>query len=467
MARTGAVPLEDGIIYTHSDCVCNEVLALTNRHQVGGNAFERGRDVGLRRVMDEMVAQIRGFEDELTVASRAKIVGLYSGAKRRQFDMAMASLETKPIEHKDSTVSMFLKDDKYAEGALKAPRCIQYRSKRYCLELGRYLHPIEHATYQLRDWTGSRIIAKSRNSFDRARDLLRKAEQFDDPAFVLLDHSKWDAHCLPELLKVEHYFYQSIFPSRKLARLLKWQLDNVGYTKHGTKYRTPGTRMSGDMNTGLGNSVLNYALLEEWLVRSLVRGSVYVDGDDSVIVVERADVARLLSGFGGAPAHFAKYGMDTNNIKVADEFSQCEFCQCKPVFDGDRWRMVRDPERIKLRTMWTTRKYTAEATRSLIYSVGMCEAVSNSGMPVGQALGLAMMSYGGNLLANFDRSFTLKLEGPQKFSEPTPQARDSYADAWGVSVEGQLELEARLSLFVPGSTTISDVESYWAAVGGM
>jgi len=50
---------------------------------------------------------------------------------------------------------MFLKDDKYEQSPIgdmemKAPRCIQYRTKEYNILLGKYIHPLEKHIYQLK-----------------------------------------------------------------------------------------------------------------------------------------------------------------------------------------------------------------------------------------------------------------------------------------------------------------------------
>lgn len=67
-----------------------------------------------------------------------------------------------------------------------------------------------------------------------------------------------------QALKWEHSIYNAMFRSDELAELLGWQLTNKGFarTTDGLiKYEVKGCRMSGDMNTALGNCMIMCALV--------------------------------------------------------------------------------------------------------------------------------------------------------------------------------------------------------------
>lgn len=465
---------EGSIVYTHSDCVCNEMLALLNRHQVGG----------LPTPSCEVVRRLKAVlgsypVPELVRMTRREVIECYTGSKRKELERAAESLAKEPVCERDSWVKMFLKDDKYVWGIegkqsasghstlsndMKAPRCIQYRSKRYMLELARYLRPIEHWVYGLRDEYGTRIVAKSRNSHQRAADLWEKSSHFSQPAYILLDHSKFDAHVSLPLLGVEHWFYRRFFPDRGFARLLAWQNTNRGITKNGTRYYTPGTRMSGDLNTGLGNCVCNYAMLQDWLNQAGVQGSIYVDGDDSVVIVDASVLSLLLGCSGGIRAHFLQYGMETK-FDVVHVWEKVDFCQTRPVWDGTAWRMVRDPERLLTRTMWTTRKYGPKFTKRLLMSLGLCELACNQGLPIGQALATGLIAAGeGKLWKLVDNYHRAKDEawapGRARVRAVLPETRESYARAWDIPIARQLEIESALQLSVSAHTA-DDWSLYW------
>jgi len=429
------------IVVTHSDCVCNEELALTCRHQA--------RVPNAQRSWEELDVT----EDSLTPIqpwTRKKVIDYYGGAKRKEFERAYDSLMADPLEHKDGQVRMFLKADKYHAGEtfrVKAPRCIQFRTKRYGLELGKYVHPMEHDLYaNVLDGSGTPVYAKSRNSVQRASDLLEKSREFDNPVFLLLDQSNWDAHVNKALLKYEHSLYLRKCPSHELAKLLKYQLTNRGATKNGTRYQTAGTRMSGDMNTALGNCVINYALLHTWAREAGIKACFYVDGDDSVVVFDKQDVAKAAAL--DPATWFLGWGMESK-VEWAFQLEHCEFCQCRPVWDGVGWRMVRNPERFMIRSQWTTLPHHENFFPRLVTSIGRCELASAIGVPIIQALALSMIEAGGahKTWRQLDAYKRARMEAWQPdrahlaVRAVTEESRASMEVAWGITPAEQVAME--------------------------
>ncbi len=106
-----------------------------------------------------------------------------------------------------------------------------------------------------------------------AKVLREKWDMFPNPVAIGLDASRFDQHVSVPALEFEHSVYLSCFKQKKhrerLAKLLKLQLENhcTGYAEDGViKYTTTGTRMSGDMNTSLGNCVLMCSLIHSYLL---------------------------------------------------------------------------------------------------------------------------------------------------------------------------------------------------------
>lgn len=428
--------LNHTVVHTHKGCVCNEKVALQQRHQVDDGARADPVECQrLKRVLKRHITRV-------IPASRQGIVNHYTGTKRREMEVAAASLEQTPVEKRDSMVRMFLKADKY-HGEVSAPRCIQFRTKRYCMELARFLHPAEEAFYQQQDEYETYITAKSRNLTQRAADLRAKWESFSDPVAILADHSKFDAHCSQQLLAVEHWFHKQCVSNAdgrsKLAMLLSWQLDNRGNTRNGTTFRTKGTRMSGDQNTGYGNTILNYGMLKSWLLDSKVGGSIYVDGDDSVIICERLDLPKLDG------TYFSRYGMKTK-IDYGFTFEEVEFCQTRPVFDGHSWRMVRNPERVLARLPWIVKKLPQNCHLRYLKSVGLCEVALSLGLPVMQAIGWKLATLTSAKYMMTDGHYQASKEFIKPWNvvplDVSIEARQSYERAWGLTIQEQLQLEA-------------------------
>jgi hypothetical protein len=365
---------------------------------------------------------------------------------------AQETLQVTPLHHKDGHVKMFLKDDKYQdtgevgqylgqdtsiETSYTAPRCIQYRNKRYGLRLATYLHPIEEHCYSRLDWTGTPIFAKSRNFRQRGSDLRSKWEKMHKPIALLLDHSKFDAHVGVDLLSMEHKFYRSCNNAPELKWLLQQQMVNKGYTKNDTRYTTQATRMSGDQNTGLGNSVVNYAMLAAFVDHFGLIASIYVDGDDSVLVIDDQGLKFDVS-------FFKQFGMATKH-ELTYDFSKVEFCQTRPVLLDHGWTMTRNPYRVLTRMPWTTLNLGPKKLPKHLASIGRCEMAMGMGAPIGQYIGyqLSLLS---DRHINTDLEYVAKLQmyRPTRahLVSPSEDARYSYEEAWGLSPDFQRYLES-------------------------
>jgi hypothetical protein len=382
----------------------------------------------------------------LSPVSEDTIIHHSDGAKKKLLLSAKESLGNYSIQPEDGEVKMFLKADKghiFNDDPMPdygAPRCIQYRNKRYCLRLATYLHPVENHVYRYTDDSNTPCFAKSRNLTQRGSDLWEKFQRYRNPTIICIDHSKFDAHCNKLLLKLEHSFYKHCFRNsdrQELSQLLSMQLVNKGVTKHGTRYVTAATRMSGDQNTGLGNSIINYAMLKACAAYNDWDACFYVDGDDSVVIVE-GDVDP-------DPAFFAQFGMKTKIECVTKEFRSLEFCQTRPVFDGTSWRLVRNPHRMLARLPWAIRDIVPSIKNKYLRSVGLCEMALGVGLPIGQYIGhtLSKLGKGYMITGNHHRAQKEHYRPSNvRLIPPTMEARMEYEETWGISIADQLRIEA-------------------------
>lgn len=427
--------LNQTIVWTHKGCVCNEKVALSNRHQIDDGSVLTGNIDVLRDVLNK---HIKG---KLIKNTTAQVLSHYTCAQHRLYLAASESLKVNAFDfHLDSFIKMFLKDDKYHDMEVKAPRCIQFRNKRYGLLLAKYLQPIEKEVYQWTDSSDTPIFAKGRNLSQRANDIITKWNSIANPVAILADHSKFDAHVNKTLLKLEHGFYVDMYQGDWfLKKLLKTQLVNQGYTNNGTKFITQGTRMSGDQNTGLGNSIINYAMIQAWLNKAQVLGHLYIDGDDSVIIISGDDLHKMDLNY------FEMWGMKTK-FDYAFIPEHIEFCQTRPVYDGVNWHCVRNPHRALARLPWLTRKNNLSCLPRYIKSLGMCEVALNLGLPVMQAIGTKLMDRGKGKYLVTDLHYQAKQEYIKPWNvKPLPirdVTRESYYLAWDITPGEQMELEA-------------------------
>jgi len=217
--------------------------------------------------------------------------------------------------------------------------------------------------------------------------------------------------------------------------------------------------MSGDQNTGSDNSGINFGMLLDWLQVIGVNGQLYIDGDDSVVIIEFADLNKVDMSL------FKTYGMSTKLEKVSSVFEEIDFCQCRPVFDGVAWRMVRDPQRVLARIPWIVKKQPVSRDAQWLKSVGMCELALNMGLPVMQAVAERLIELSPKKYIATPLHYTASNEYIKPWrAEPRPitaEARASYERAWGISPQEQHEYE---KLAIGGVTT--DIIGIFESWGG-
>lgn len=434
-------------VATHNSCICNEQVALANRHLVDRSYIK----------FDEKYfgAECRKIQKLWGVFESTKITLLqaalsYKGGKRRVYMRARESLLLDGLQKSDKYIRMFVKPDKLAINDVedKMPRAIQYRHPRFNLALATYLRPFEHIFYNAPGLgpSGSRVVTKGLNPQEVAQLLLLKASEFSNPIYIGCDHSKFDSTVRVEHLRFEHRQYLRTYKSRTLKEMLQSQIKNKGFTRRGIKYLVKGTRMSGDYNTGLGNSLLNRMILESWC--SGVKHEIMLDGDDSIIIVEKQDYDKL------DPQHFERMGFETK-IELADDISHVEFCKKRLVL-GKEPCMVRDPVRVLSNMGLCLRKYHPTTYRRWVQGVYECERKSNPGMPIFRAfpdLGIRSLK---------DDEYNFKMLGLERMRDSEYVARVEFQHTWGISEHMQKFLEKSIATYLGWDCT--DITGYYQSV---
>lgn len=414
-------------VATHTNCICNELTALTQRHLVQPASVLK-------------VAKLSELPNLPLPATRLKMGKLqlalsYQGVKRQSYLKAYHQLRDGGLDLKKWTkVKMFIKAEKIEAGEIedKAPRAIQFRDQRYNLLVGCYLKPLEHWLYKnLVSSIGLRVIAKGLNNVERAWNLTDAASHFVNPRYLLLDHSKFDAHVHHKLLKWSHKQYYRATKSRILRYYLSLSVNNSCTSKHGISYRVKGTRMSGDYDTALGNTVINWAVLTSWLQGA--KNHLLIDGDDSVLVVEANVVPELMSRFD----HFSDLGFKTK-CQVVDDLTQVEFCQSKylacnpPLFS-------RNPYRALSHMAVSQKPYTGKAKLRYMAGVGLGELAASNGVPI-----LSVIARKWSELSDKPMLGDYRLEAygtPGEILPITDQARTDFYLAWGIHPGEQIRIE--------------------------
>lgn len=418
-------------IQTHQPCFHNELRSLFNRHLKHIPVEPTRR--GIRSVHRELLALNR-LIGPLRPCSLETLLAKVSSRKKRLYTTAAESLHYEEITTRDARVKMFIKPDRYSalEVGSKEPRAIQYRSPRYNLRLQQFLHPFEWAYYRTCSSTRGGPV-KGLNSWQRAKLYVESMKTLDDPVVVNLDFSKFDAHLHPSLLQEEIKCYCRTFPDQVLRDLLMMQVHNKCTTQLGTPYFVYGSRMSGDVNTGLGNTMIAEAIVRAWAKHHGVKCIPFVDGDDVVCIMERNKVPAL---------DFLDYGMEATAELL--EVDQLTHCQSKIIWMGDVPRMIRNPLRAISHGCGTVKFYPNNVLRPLLSAMGHSELACSSGCPVLQEWALAQIRVADTTpWDKFDEAlmYRAKLEGQALPRPVTTEARESFWNCFGISIADQLHYE--------------------------
>lgn len=407
----------------------------------------------LRRFADGCADYVRQFA---TKVSLREVVNSYSGAKRRVYENALRSLYRNSINRKDANLRPFTKFEK--QDLSKAPRIINPRSPRYNLKLGQYLKKTEKLYFKAinRAWGGhtTHTVIKGLNSLESAAIMRAKWDRFTDPVALGLDAAKFDMHVSVWALLFEHSVYNKTFNSSELERLLSWQRDNKGlaYCPDGTvKFRMPGTRASGDLNTSLGNCIIMCALILEMCTLLAVDAELANNGDDCVLIFERAELGNVLEC---VPGFFARKGFRMTVEEPVVVFEQIEFCQSRPVLLESGWCMIRNVRTcLRKDPMCLLPIQNDKVWRKWLGAVGECGMASVPGCPVLSAFYRAFYRNGAKATDRykhhvFRNTGVLERMTSSKQMRITAESRASFTLAFGITPDYQIALEKYYDQFV-------------------
>lgn len=456
----------------YANTTSNVLKAMRSRVYVDAPEWQPGRELDdiLSTAARKLAAQIEPefdlerLQDELRKFPPKKRE-LYTQGLQIKLDLKEHSringfLKCENVPYKPTT------DEKIGD----KPRMIMARHPVFLSHLLTAMKPLEHAFYHGR-WLFNKYqkhtCAKSMDPLKRMEVLLNMVSSLDSPVVIGLDGSAFDAHVTEGALKAEWKFYDKVWRGagynsarvRELKRMGKAQLRNKTFirTDDGiVKAVVSGNRMSGDLNTGLGNSVLQSAFIATAMKKCGVpekHWRMLVDGDDAVLMV--SGVYRYVAE--RLPKLFENFSQEVKVDYVEDitldTMEKIEFCQSRPVRVGDGWRLIRSPYKVyngyKMVNLWYR---TAKEVRQFCATVGPAELIMASGIPVHQALFECMHRISGEEkpAEMVSRRFWLKQCHRVEASIPhlsgiAMSTRLSYFKAFGIQVAEQLMLEGQLN----------------------
>lgn len=399
-------------------------------------AFNKLRDFR-SRVLDAVVSCRPYTMDEF--------IATYSGAKQRIVRRAAESLISRPFTANDAMVKVFVKVEKLVQkiGKDLVPRIISPRDPRYNCIVGPYIKAAEKPIFEAiaKVWGGPTVM-KGYDVFGVATHMLDMWRSFRDPVAVGLDASRFDQHVSVQALQYEHEFYNKLFNDSELARALSLQLHNigVGFCRDGkVRFDVHGCRMSGDMNTSLGNCILMCAMVWQ-LCRDLkIPARLANNGDDCVVFMSRKHLVKFNNHVRN---FFISMGFDMKVEPPVYEFERVEFCQTRPVFDGSRWRMCRNPTCMS-KDLCHLHPLSIPY-RTWLPAVGNAGSALYGDMPI---LGAFYRNIAGETSVSITEGALhhWKTNNPVSTSEPTSAARVSMFKAFGIPPWTQVAIEADIT----------------------
>lgn len=409
----------------------------------------------------DFTSAIRHHLPSTVPISSRMFVNTYRGRKRIVYEKALESLDRKPLTLKDSAVKVFVKFEKFNATSKPdaVPRVVSPRSPRFNVIFGRFIRPIEERVFEaIGEVYGSKTVMKGMNAVDSGQLMFQKWSAFKDPVAVGLDAERFDQHVSREALQYEHMIYKACFwrkqDKHELGKLCDQQLDNrcTGNVLDGwLKYKTSGVRMSGDMNTSLGNCVLMCAMIYSYAKTRGVRIQLANNGDDCVVFMERAQLGQFMKDL---DLWFKNMGFSMVCEDPVYDFEKIQFCQTQPVYCGPTptdYIMVRDPRvAISKDSVALMPLRTPKEVSGWLNAVGMGGMALTGGIPVWQdfysmyvrsAVGpksIIETGWGWGV-----RSLSRFLE--RTYAPPVPKTRYSFWLAFGISPEEQICIETHYS----------------------
>ncbi len=382
-----------------------------------------------------------------------QFVSMYSGRMRTRYEDAMISLCKGDVTEKDALSKTFIKFEKVKTD--KAPRIIQPRDPRYNLSLGCYLKHIEKRVYKRIQRVYNvedPVVLKGLNVRQVAQIIQRKWDQFVEPVAIGLDATRFDMHVSQGMLQWEHDYYIKLYRhDAKLRKLLSWQLVNKGvaYLDDGKiKYTIEGCRLSGDMNTALGNCLIMCAMVYSWMIEKGIKFDLINNGDDCVLFIER----RHLTKVSDCKEWFEEVGFRMEIEPPVYELEQIEFCQMKPVKLVDGYCMCRNWITSLNKDSMCIKGLVGKGLKRWVYAVGECGLKTFGAMPILSVFYSKLTKIG---IKNSKTSKDLSLQSGLRLYwgngidysnyEIEEETRYSFYLAFGVTPDEQIALENEIS----------------------
>lgn len=319
----------------------------------------------------------------------------YRGQRKKQLiqlhdSFSLSNTTPDVFDRKYTRIKGFIKNEAY--GTYKAPRLILSRSDLFKILVGPTIKRIENIVYHLKSPKGRLYFIKTipsneranyiRRTFDlgagftdRPKEKLRRYLVTDFKAFESGFSKEFMENC--EFLLYEH-MVKFLPHCDEFLRYLRVILGRNFIRLRFSTFRITARRMSGEMNTSLGNGFSNLMLiLYACFSHGITDVEVCVEGDDSLC----SYVGPIIDG-----QFWSSFGF---SIKLIYHHYPSYASFCGQVFNFETLTIIPDPIKILLNLTWMNMKY---CNRKPIVHAGLLRAralsilYQYSGCPIVQEL---------------------------------------------------------------------------------
>lgn len=264
---------------------------------------------------------------------------------------------------KISNVNSFMKKETYPE--YKYPRGINSRSDEFKCVFGPYIKAMEEVIY-------------SHPAFIKHVPVLKRAQYVDDYIFspgsvyMATDYSQYESHFTKQIMEhIEFVVYKHLMANNTTNNFLDCLKVLSGVNEcsfRAFKVSLAATRMSGEMNTSLGNGVSNFFLTMFVLYKrgySIDDIRTVVEGDDGLTRVDPKNVP--------TSDDFKRLGF-TIKIDVYEQISEASFCGL--VYDPVDKQTITDPRDVLQNFYWVDALRYGKASKKKIMELMRSKALS-------------------------------------------------------------------------------------------
>jgi hypothetical protein len=443
-------------------------------------------------LMDPVVHQIarklgRYIERELDDEGLERALSKFPPKKRVVYREALA-------EHyqpgRDSRVTGFTKLEPVPLKDEDKPRLIHFRRPRFLAHMLSWYKPVEHGIYRCPYLINSRqkfVVSKGMDPLEKMDCIEGIMSRIGGVVYVCNGDGKaFEAHCEKGLLKKEHKLtirtlevagYRTATIS-KARMMLKEQLVNKVTTRCSdgiVRYKIDGCRMSGDLNTGGGNTILTCLMIKTFVVKYRIPDECWgaiIDGDDFCFFMA-SDYVDLVGR--EIYNHFFLCGHELKGytpIRVGEDLEVIDFCQARPVKVAGKWRLIRNP--IKVYSGYTTVNLwyrDLESMKRFWATISHPEMIYARGVPILSSLFTMFHRLSGDCkpLEIVSRRYWLRNLGRIEKSIPessiSMDTRASFMKAFeefdvGMQLSIEAELDAWKEAHIPSTPTLHSVTRF-------